>query len=419
MSTIGVPALKSDVQTPVLSNASGTEQFIYGSDRLGVHTSGILKYNSIADGQLNALPYIDNITLGNVRQVVYRCVNNKRYETKDHLGNVKATFSDLRKYTIGGIPPNFTFTAPQAEQKSMNNYYSFGSPTPNLYTGGILQATTENYETGDATESMSGYKYRYGFNGQEKDNEIAGVGNHNTALFWEYDTRLGRRWNLDPKPNASVSFYTTFENNPIRFSDVFGDTLGVNAVTSTKPYQTWLSDRIKHDKPKDIFELNKLFAHDNSLYNSTEVERKGMTENDGVFAFLGHGSKEGKVYFEDKNIQSYDAGIIRAEDFNTEMAKRCPEWAEAMASGKKITLILYACHVADDKDNNVAMNISKAFPNVTVMASNGTELSNSDGFIGFFKRGKNDKPDEETAAANVYTYRGGKIIGNVTSKIRR
>jgi hypothetical protein len=43
-------------------------------------------------------------------------------------------------------------------------------------------------------------RYRFGFNGQEKVNEIAGVGNHNTAEFWEYDTRLGRRWNLDPKP---------------------------------------------------------------------------------------------------------------------------------------------------------------------------------------------------------------------------
>jgi hypothetical protein len=33
--------------------------------------------------------------------------------------------------------------------------------------------------------------YEFGFNGQMKTNEIAGVGNHNAALFWEYDTRLG------------------------------------------------------------------------------------------------------------------------------------------------------------------------------------------------------------------------------------
>ncbi|RYE57187.1 MAG: hypothetical protein EOP48_06355 [Sphingobacteriales bacterium] len=42
--------------------------------------------------------------------------------------------------------------------------------------------------------------YRFGFNGQEKVNEIAGIGYHNTALFGEYDTRLALRWNRDPKP---------------------------------------------------------------------------------------------------------------------------------------------------------------------------------------------------------------------------
>jgi len=40
--------------------------------------------------------------------------------------------------------------------------------------------------------------YRYGFNGQEKTDELKGSGNHYTAEFWEYDSRLGRRWNVDP-----------------------------------------------------------------------------------------------------------------------------------------------------------------------------------------------------------------------------
>ena len=57
--------------------------------------------------------------------------------------------------------------------------------------------------------------YRFGFNTQEKVNEIAGIGNHYTALYWEYDTRLGRRWNLDPKPVPEESGYATNRNNPI------------------------------------------------------------------------------------------------------------------------------------------------------------------------------------------------------------
>ncbi|MGZ5491588.1 MAG: hypothetical protein ACXWE6_12740, partial [Nitrososphaeraceae archaeon] len=57
--------------------------------------------------------------------------------------------------------------------------------------------------------------YRYGFNGQEKDDEITGSsGSHTSALFWEYDTRLGRRWNRDPVTDIPVSPYACFGDNP-------------------------------------------------------------------------------------------------------------------------------------------------------------------------------------------------------------
>jgi RHS repeat-associated protein len=57
--------------------------------------------------------------------------------------------------------------------------------------------------------------YRYGFQGQEKDDEISGVGNSNTAQFWQYDTRLGRRWNVDPIVKYFESSYASYGNNPI------------------------------------------------------------------------------------------------------------------------------------------------------------------------------------------------------------
>jgi len=46
--------------------------------------------------------------------------------------------------------------------------------------------------------SISCGKYSYGFNGQERDYDINQAGNVNTAPFWAYDARLGRRWNVDP-----------------------------------------------------------------------------------------------------------------------------------------------------------------------------------------------------------------------------
>ncbi len=67
--------------------------------------------------------------------------------------------------------------------------------------------------------------YRFGFQGQVKDDEIYGAtGTSYTAEFWQYDSRTGRRWNLDPRPVTSVSFYAAFMNNPIGFTDVRGDT---------------------------------------------------------------------------------------------------------------------------------------------------------------------------------------------------
>jgi len=67
---------------------------------------------------------------------------------------------------------------------------------------------------------------RTGFGGQEKDNEVSGEGNSYTAEFWQYDSRLGRRWNRDPVIKDWESPYACFSNNPICFNDPKGNTAG-------------------------------------------------------------------------------------------------------------------------------------------------------------------------------------------------
>jgi hypothetical protein len=73
------------------------------------------------------------------------------------------------------------------------------------------------------SRQFSSDKYRYSYNSQEKSDEIAGAGNHTTAKFWEYSTRLGVRWNTDPVVDPSISPYATKEDNPIKNSDPNGD----------------------------------------------------------------------------------------------------------------------------------------------------------------------------------------------------
>jgi hypothetical protein len=100
-------------------------------------------------------------------------------------------------------------------------------------------------------------KYKYGFNEQEKENEIAGDGNINTAMFWEYDTRTGRRWNLDPKPQTSLSDYSVFNNNPIVNSDLLGDEFAPGkSRREAKDYHKFLKRREKNIS-KEIKNIEK------------------------------------------------------------------------------------------------------------------------------------------------------------------
>jgi len=66
-------------------------------------------------------------------------------------------------------------------------------------------------------------KYRFGFNTQQKDDEIYGNGNAMSAQFWEYDARLGRRWNIDSIFKSWQSNYSCFSGNPIWRIDLYGD----------------------------------------------------------------------------------------------------------------------------------------------------------------------------------------------------
>jgi hypothetical protein len=91
-------------------------------------------------------------------------------------------------------------------KKGVVNYYPFHSPMPG--------------------RSYNSTEYRYGgANGQEKDDEISGAGNSYTAEYWQYSPRPVMRWNLDPKPNPSISPYAVYAGNPIMYTDVMGDSI--------------------------------------------------------------------------------------------------------------------------------------------------------------------------------------------------
>ncbi|MBL0133391.1 MAG: hypothetical protein IPP79_04905 [Chitinophagaceae bacterium] len=106
--------------------------------------------------------------------------------------------------------------------------------------------------------------YRFGFNGQEMNNEAKGLGNSNFAEFWEYDTRIAKRWNIDPVIKDWESPYATFHNNPI-WND---DRLGLDPPK--KPgYWTRLWRKINYETYKTRAEE---FANNNGIDESNIIE---------------------------------------------------------------------------------------------------------------------------------------------------
>ncbi|GAA4462072.1 hypothetical protein GCM10023093_07930 [Nemorincola caseinilytica] len=138
--------------------------------------------------------------------------------------------------------------------------------------------------------------YRYGYNGQMKENEVAGVGNHYSALYWEYDPRIGRRWNKDDwNGNPSISTYSTFSGNPISRNDPLGNIddwvekkdgnivwdKDATSQATTKPGEKYLGKAVvdfKGSRDEKLGEGENLFGKGAKLADVTVYGPKG--END-------------------------------------------------------------------------------------------------------------------------------------------
>jgi hypothetical protein len=187
------------------------------------------------------------------------------------------------------------------------------------YTGGSIMPG-RSYVAGD---------YRYGgANGQERVDEIKGYGNHYTAKFWEYDPRLMRRWNLDPKPTIGVSDYSVYLNNPISNTDVLGD----------KPNK-WQAARMaahvygdKSDKilkggwkvsKRDFGPTVGLNNKENGLHSQVyERTRKGKTE----YVYATAGTEDATDVREDAlqplgTSKQYDQSVFNAKEISKQLGK--------------------------------------------------------------------------------------------------
>src|SRR5690606_26059713 len=103
------------------------------------------------------------------------------------------------------------------------------------------------------------------------------------ALFWEYDTRLGRRWNLDPKPQISISDYAAFGNNPIWYNDVLGDIKNKNGTENSKQNPETLNEVVikpkKEESNPEVNSTGGLFGGNGSM-NLMQAANLDVGRND-------------------------------------------------------------------------------------------------------------------------------------------
>ncbi|HPO62153.1 MAG TPA: RHS repeat-associated core domain-containing protein [Candidatus Kapabacteria bacterium] len=128
----------------------------------------------------------------------------KEYELKDHLGDVRATFNDLKNGDIN------------------NGFYLGSIETFNYYPFGMLEPTTP-----------SSSSYRFGYNGMERDDEVkekrttlgSGKGNSYDYGARFYDPRAARWFSRDPfeQKYVGLSPYHYGFNNPIITIDPNGE----------------------------------------------------------------------------------------------------------------------------------------------------------------------------------------------------
>jgi RHS repeat-associated protein len=233
------------------------EQHLYGVVRLGMLVPQLtiesVRSNDLYDDQNN--DHTED-------------AGRRLYELTNHLGNVLVTVSDEKVQAPPG-GPSIDYFDPHVI--SAQDYYPFGMIQP------------------ERNFNVSGY--RYGFNGQERSDEIDG--NSFSALFWEYDSRIGRRWNVDPVTKSMISPYEVLGNNPISYIDPLGNDPDKGNGKGKINYE---SDRMLYASVKTTIHKPRNWLR---WPSSTFAERKGWERDWGNYLkgnYVGLSSQQMKLY---------------------------------------------------------------------------------------------------------------------------
>jgi len=291
-----------------------TEIPIYGSERIGMMTPNVA-YKSAGIDTMDA--------------TFTRTLGQRLYELKDHLGNVRATVSDLLVDHSG---------SKDAELIASTDYYPFGMIIPG-----------RSYTASGSTA------YRYGFNGKENDNDVKGEGNQQNYDNRIYDGRIGRWLSVDPLASgySSLSPYAMVANTPIQAIDPDGKLIifinGIHVNNAGKDYwkQEWMTtqsrtflyglgtwqESVKQEYRWDEHLMNRWNDHHAIYYDGSDggfiglnmntdvAHRKiegylqGLTDAPEIFKSLQKDPNNPKKVIETIKVAAHSMGVAFARGF--------------------------------------------------------------------------------------------------------
>ncbi|MFN7910307.1 MAG: hypothetical protein ACK5QC_00685 [Bacteroidota bacterium] len=141
------------------------------------------------------------------------------------------------------------------------------------------------------TWTSSPDKYRYTHNGHEREDAI--FEGAQSAEYWMYDSRIIRRWNVDPITDESLSPYACFANNPIYFADPDGlKPKGDKDKNKSKSGENKGGDNVRNKKEEPTFGNDRFYKRSpegtsNGQNNSSSSSSNDFSLNSSRTGFAG------------------------------------------------------------------------------------------------------------------------------------